>query len=679
MGQSLGERAVRISGGNDPDGEHERLNVRCATNAAVVPAMKQIPEIPQRPDRRHSHPTPGAADWDVIVVGGGHAGVEAALAAERLGVRVGIVSFRRDLFGEMSCNPAIGGLGKGQIVKEIDALGGLMGRAADATGIQFRMLNTRKGAAVRAPRCQSDRFEYRDLVTREIEACEGLSIFEGEAAELIIEDGSHAHLGLNRATGPWVRGVRLGDGTELRARSVILTTGTFLRSVMHMGDKQVEGGRVGERSASRLAEDITRLDLAIGRLKTGTPPRLVRDSINWSGLEEQHGDEWPRPFAWSTDRQSFPVLEQEPCHITYTRPATHEIIRGSLHLAPMYSGAIQGVGPRYCPSVEDKVTRFAERDQHQVFLEPEGLGSDRIYANGISTSLPEECQEAFVHTIPGLESARFHRFGYAVEYDFIQPSQLDDTLCLREVPGLYLAGQINGTSGYEEAAAQGLIAGVNAALWTQERDAFVLGRHEAYIGVMIDDLVVTRPVEPYRMFTSRAEYRLLLRQDNADMRLTPRAHEIGLASDEQHDALLARLHEIKQVRGLCDGLREGGKSLTELLRRPEVRLAELVERHHELTQVSLDPEQLERLETDVKYEGYIKNQLEEVQRARRQEGVEIPADFEFAGLKGLAQEARQKLEQLRPRTLGAASRIDGVRPPDVALLSVFLERSRRAR
>ncbi len=631
--------------------------------------MPDQPEPFSAPLRHHPHPAPGPGDWDVVVVGGGHAGVEAALAAVRLGARTAIVSFRRELFGEMSCNPAIGGLGKGQIVKEIDALGGIMGRVADATGIQFRMLNTRKGAAVRAPRCQSDRHRYREEVCRLMEACAGLDIFEGEAASLLTEV---------RAGTPWVCGVRLKDGQELRGRSVILTTGTFLRSIMHQGDEISVGGRIGERSATELAKDLERFQLAIGRLKTGTPARLVADSIRWSELEEQAGDEFPLPFSWATPRDKFPALPSQPCHITYTNEAAHEIIRANLHRAPMYTGAIQGVGPRYCPAVEDKVTRFADRAQHQLFLEPEGLDTDWIYANGISTSLPKEVQEAFVHVIPGLEKARFYRHGYAVEYDFVQPSQLDDTLAVRKVPGLYLAGQINGTSGYEEAAAQGLMAGANAALWTSERAPFVLARHEAYIGVMIDDLVVTNPTEPYRMFTSRAEYRLLLRQDNADSRLLELGYGIGLVGEDQYADYRARKGRLEAARKLFDSTRSGQKTWTELLRRPEVTVRSDAAMEKALAGFCLSAEEIDRVETDIKYEGYVKNQLEDVERARRQEGIEIPPDFDLAGLKGLGEEARQKIMELRPRTLGAAGRIDGVRPPDVALLSVFLERHRRA-
>ena len=655
-----------LSGDFPPVAGPPGLNVPLAPRAAMTNGPA---ELPPPPERNHPHPTPAPAEWDVVVVGGGHAGVEAGLAAARLGARAALVTFRGDLLGEMSCNPAIGGLGKGQIVKEVDALGGLMGRAADATGIQFRLLNTRKGAAVRAPRCQSDRHRYREFVTAAVGEQGGLEVVEGEAAGLLVEDGPGER--------PWVRGIELADGRRLAARSVILTTGTFLRSVMHMGEEQRAGGRAGEPSATRLARDLERFELRIGRLKTGTPPRLVRDSIGWDDLQEQHGDSRPRPFSWATDRADFPALTQVPCHLTSTGEAAHEIIRANLHRAPMHSGAIEGVGPRYCPSVEDKVTRFAEKTGHQVFLEPEGLDTDWIYANGISTSLPREVQEAFVRTVPGLEQARFHRHGYAVEYDFVQPSQLDDTLALREVPGLYLAGQINGTSGYEEAAAQGLMAGANAALWCRESAALVLGRHEAYVGVMIDDLVVTAPSEPYRMFTSRAEYRLLLRQDTADERLVPRAAALGLVGAAQLAAFEARDGLLGAARRLFDRTRRDGKTLTELLRRPEVRVASLAAEEPAIAQLGLDAELLERLETDVKYEGYVRNQLEEVERARRQERTEIPTGFDFSGLRGLANEARQKMTELRPRTLGAASRIEGVRPPDVALLAVHLERHRR--
>jgi tRNA uridine 5-carboxymethylaminomethyl modification enzyme len=606
-----------------------------------------------------------ARDFDVIVVGGGHAGIEAALASARAGAKTALVSLRLDRIGEMSCNPAIGGLGKGQIVREVDALGGAMGRISDATGIQFRMLNTGKGHAVRGPRCQSDRHLYRDAVTEYARSQERLELVEGAATGLVIEDGA-------------VRGVRFHDDRVLRALAVVVTTGTFLRAVMHTGEAQTAGGRVGEETTEGISNDLLRIGLELGRLKTGTPPRLAKDSIDWSAPEAQWGDAKPTPFSSWTDRARFPVLPQIACYVTWTNETTHALIRANIHRAPMYAGRIQGVGPRYCPSVEDKVMRFADKDRHQVFLEPESLSTDVIYVNGVSTSLPGDVQEAMMRTIPGLERARFLRHGYAVEYDFVEPSQLTDTLAVKALPGLFLAGQINGTSGYEEAAGQGLVAGANAALWSQDRAAFVLGRHEAYIGVMVDDLVVSNPTEPYRMFTSRAEHRLLLRNDNAEDRLVRKARALGLVGEDAVVKLAAREAAKKSALRAMQSVREDGKRLDEVILRSDETFETLAARHAVLRALELDPEIAESLEIDLKYSGYVDRAEENVERMKRQESIEIPTDFDYKTLVGLANEAKDKLDRLRPRTLGHASRIAGVRPPDVALLAVHIERRRRS-
>jgi len=625
----------------------------------------------------HLHRAPAAEErgaHDVLVVGGGHAGIEAVLAAARLGARAALVSFRLDRLGEMSCNPAIGGQGKGQLVRELDALGGAMARATDATGIQFRMLNTAKGLAVQAPRAQCDRHLYRDEVTRVVRSAPGVEVFEGAVEGFLVDPGG--------VDGPRVRGVRLVDGRKLTATAVVLTTGTFLSAVMHTGESRAAGGRVGESTSHGLSRDLNALGLPVGRLKTGTPPRFASDSIDWARLTPQPGDAPPQPFSFATVRARFPVQRQVDCFLTYTNPAAHALIRANIHRAPMYAGRIQGVGPRYCPSVEDKVMRFAERERHQIFLEPEGLTTDVIYANGISTSLPGEIQEAFVHAIEGLERVRFLRHGYAVEYDFVQPSALDRTLAARAVRGLYLAGQINGTSGYEEAGAQGLVAGANAALWALGREPFVLARHEAYVGVLVDDLVVSQPREPYRMFSSRAEYRLLLRQDDADRRLSARGAAVGLVGAAELARAEERQREVAALTRVLETLRAPGNpahTLAAHLRRPEVALGELVAATPELAALAPSASVLTTVEADVKYSGYVERQRASVERLAREEATVIPPELDLAGISGLRREAREKLAALRPATLGAAGRIAGVNPPDLALLAVHVERHRRER
>ncbi len=618
----------------------------------------------------HASPRRSHACGRVVVVGGGHAGIEASLAAARLGCEVTLVTMRADRIGEMSCNPAIGGLGKGQLVREIDALGGAMGELADATGIQFKVLGTGKGVAAQGPRCQSDRHRYRDEATRRVLAQPGLRVVESTVGSLLLEERSGI---------VGVCGVRLGDGRELAADAVVLTTGTFLRAVMHTGEDRSSGGRVGEATSEGVSADLARLGLQLGRLKTGTPPRLQRDSIAWERLQAQPGDELPQPFSFATERSRFPALPQVLCHLTHTNARTHEIIRANIHRAPMYAGRIQGVGPRYCPSVEDKVMRFSDKESHPIFLEPEGLATDVVYVNGVSTSLPGEVQHAFVHTIDGLEKAVFLREGYAVEYDFVLPSQLDRTLAARSVPGLFLAGQINGTSGYEEAAAQGLVAGANAALWSQEREPLVLARDEAYIGVLVDDLVVAQPTEPYRMFTSRAEHRLLLRSDNADRRLVPLAARHGLAGQGALERLGAREARLAAALAVLASERSAvhaGKTWAEVLRRPEVDVSAIERDCEALRALSLSADERAAVECDIKYAGYVAREREQVERLRRQEELEIPRDLDYASLRGLANEARVRLAAVRPRTLGQASRIAGVRPPDVALLAIHVQRAR---
>ncbi len=603
------------------------------------------------------------SDFDVVVIGGGHAGAEAAWAASRLGCSTALITLEPGRIAQMSCNPAIGGLAKGQIVRQIDALGGLMGLASDATGIQFRMLNLSKGPAVWGPRAQADKWRYAREVQRLLGACPRLSILAGEAVEILARDGR-------------VEQVVLADGRRLRCGAVIVTTGTFLRGLMHTGEQRTHGGRIGESAAAGLSASLGRLGLELGRLKTGTPPRLHRDSIDYQRLEVQPGDERPVPFSYLNeypDQAWAPPLPQAVCWLTQTNPEVHELIRASLHRAPMYSGQIASTGPRYCPSIEDKIVRFAEKASHHVFLEPEGLNDEEIYCNGISTSLPADVQEQVVHGIVGLERARIVRYGYAVEYDMVWPWQIGATLQTRKIAGLFLAGQINGTSGYEEAAAQGLMAGINAArlLGRGGTDA-VLRRDQAYIGVLIDDLVTKPPTEPYRMFTSRAEHRLHLRADNADQRLTGLGRDWGLVDDARWRLFQTRQAELDRAIELSRRVRLEGQSIENCLRRPDGAWESLASRCTALADVR--PAIGRLLEIRARYGGYIARQDKAIERAAKMESRLISPSLDYNTVPGLRAEARQQMSRFAPRSLGQAQRLSGITPADVTVLAIHLDR-----